>query len=73
MSKYDSGEQQQRLTSAAEHLRSAIDLLDQAEAPDQIAARIDHAACELDDLIASSRVGGPDTKPLEKGAEVRAL
>ena len=73
MAIYESQEQQQRLAAAAQHLRSAINLLDDAEAPDQIAARVDHAACELDDLIASTRVGGPAAEPQDDSSKVRAL
>jgi hypothetical protein len=40
------------LIDALEKLRSAIDLLDQAEAPAQIAAHADLAASQLDDLLA---------------------
>lgn len=39
------------LSDAATHLRVAIDLLDRACAPGQISARVDHALCEIDDLL----------------------
>ena len=39
------------LSDAATHLRVAIDLLDRAMAPGQIGARVDHALCEIDELL----------------------
>lgn len=51
------------LSDAATHLRVAIELLDRAGAPGQIGARIDHALCELDELV-------PLSGPLEANAEM---
>lgn len=39
------------LVEAAEHLRSAIELLDRASAPGHIAANVDLARNQLEDLI----------------------
>ena len=39
------------LADAATHLRVAIELLDRAAAPGQISARVDHALCEIDELL----------------------
>lgn len=39
------------LSDAATHLRVALELLDQAAAPGQIGARIDHALCEIDEIL----------------------
>lgn len=65
MSKDD--DHRQKLAAAARHLRSAMELLDEAGAPDQIAARVDHAVCELDDFIASSEAESEQIVPKEAG------
>lgn len=42
---------QKLLTSALVHLQSAIELLDRAAAPGQIAAHVDLAASQLENLL----------------------
>ena len=39
------------LSDAATHLRAALELLDRAVAPGQISARVDHALCEIHEII----------------------
>ena len=39
------------LADAATHLRVALELLDRAAAPGQISARVDHALCEIDEIL----------------------
>ena len=52
----DSGEARQRmLTDAFNHLQAALDLLDGADAPGNIAAHADLAARQLEDLLAPGR------------------
>jgi len=48
------------------HLRAAIELLDLADAPAQIAAHVDLGACQLADLIEPAE----PTEMLEAGAVV---
>ena len=43
------------LVDALNRLRSAIELLDLAKAPDHIAAHVDLGACQLEDLIEATR------------------
>ena len=51
----DSAEtRQQMLTDAFNHLQSAIDLLDTADAPGHIAAHADLAARQLEELLAGA-------------------
>lgn len=50
------------LSDAATHLRVALDLLDRAAAPGQIGARVDHALCEIDEIL-----------PLETAPRVREM
>jgi hypothetical protein len=46
--------ERKKLLEALKHLRAAIELLDACAAPGQIAARVDHAASEIDDVISDS-------------------
>jgi hypothetical protein len=48
------------LSRALEHLESAIELLDDARAPGQIAAYVDLAAHQLRESMAGSAVRGSD-------------
>ena len=41
----------ERLVASLRYIRSAIELLDDCGAPGHIAARLDHAASDIDDLI----------------------
>lgn len=54
------------LARALMHLRAAIELLDLADAPAQIAAHVDLGACQLADLIEPAE----PTEMLEAGAVV---
>ena len=54
------------LTEALHHLQSAIELLDRAEAPGQIAAGVDLAAHQLGRLLTGS---SPNAKQLDVGGE----
>lgn len=47
----DDNSRQELLARALHQLRSAIELLDHAAAPGQIAAHVDLAACQVEDLI----------------------
>lgn len=51
MTKDDKAVQQKMMTTALDHLQQAIELLDQAEAPGQIAAHVDLAAHQLADTL----------------------
>ena len=51
ISMMDCDPNEELFTRALDHLRSAIRLLDLAEAPSQIAAHVDLSACQLADLI----------------------
>jgi len=42
---------EEMMTTALLHLRAAIDLLDRADAPGQIAAHVDLACHQLEDLV----------------------
>ena len=44
------------LACALDHLRSAIQMLDLAGAPSQIAAHVDLSACQLADLIGAANL-----------------
>lgn len=49
--KNSSSDEQQRLWDALNHLRSALELLDHAQAPPHIAAHVDLAVHQLTDFI----------------------
>jgi len=49
---------QQMLTDAFTHLQSAIDLLDSADAPGNIAAHADLAARQLEELLPVGKLAG---------------
>lgn len=51
MSENDKAARQAMMTSALDHLQQAIELLDQAEAPGQIAAHADLAVHQLADAL----------------------
>ena len=51
MPKNSSSDEQQRLWDALNHLRSALELLDHAQAPPHIAAHVDLAVHQLTDFI----------------------
>lgn len=53
--------QEELFTRALDHLRSALQLLDRAGAPDQIAAHVDLSACQLEDLIAVAHAATAST------------
>ena len=53
MNDMSTANREEMLVDALAHLRSAIDLLDRADAPAQIAAHADLAAHQLGDVIAS--------------------
>lgn len=50
----DSDSREELFARALDHIRSAIQLLDLAAAPNQIAAHVDLSACQLADLIGVS-------------------
>jgi len=50
-------DRQQALADALEHMQAAIELLDEARAPAQIAAVVDLALCQLIDAIAADGDG----------------
>jgi hypothetical protein len=52
---------QAMLSAAHEHLNMAIDLLDRADAPAQIGARIDQARHELEQAIEAAKARVTDT------------
>lgn len=54
----DSG-RDELLSRALIAMKSALDLLDRAEAPPQIGARLDHAICELQGTIAAAKAAHP--------------
>lgn len=58
--------QQKLLASALFHLQSAIELLDLAAAPGQIAAHVDLAANQLEDLL-PTQVSAAFTRMNENG------
>lgn len=47
------------LSQALIAMQSALDLLDRAEAPSQIGARLDHAICELQETIGTAKAAPP--------------
>ena len=65
----DSADPKHKLLSAAlMHLKSAIELLDQAAAPGQIAAHVDLAANQLEDALARTN-GAAVLRPMSETEE----
>lgn len=46
----------QALSDAADHLRAAIAILDESDAPAHIAAHLDLALCQLGDILGSAPI-----------------
>ena len=68
MTEAHQGRQEDLLPAALEHLQKALQLLDEAGAPAQIGARLDHAMHELYLLIAKMTVGSGLTQ-IDRNAE----
>lgn len=65
----DSVDRKQKLLSnALVHLKSAIELLDQAAAPGHIAAHVDLAANQLEDTLARTKAA-PSFRPMNENGE----
>jgi len=68
MSAVSSEDRRELMNQALERLRSALDLLDGADAPAQIGARVDHAIQELS-LALTSITGTPAPTQIDPNAE----
>lgn len=59
-------DKRQILLRALDHLRSALTLLDEADAPGQIGAHIDLALHQLEDAIGAGAGKGPEPSDRQK-------